>query len=103
MNNLKSSSSGSPRKGKDKLAEYAASLEARLNLQELLDPPQHISQAELCEYLRARLALDSAREEVENLGSLIVEKLILRQPLQPGPLVASLGLEGKLEVVEVLS
>jgi len=71
--------------------------EARPSLQELLDPPRCILQADLCEYLKAREALDSDRLEIETLGALIVEKLILHVPLQNGALAARLE-RGRLRV-----
>lgn len=71
--------------------------EARPTLQELLDPPRGILQADLAEYLKAREALEAARLEVETLGSLIVEKLLRSVPLQPGYLQARI-VDGWLQV-----
>jgi hypothetical protein len=71
--------------------------EFRPALQELLDPPQCIRQADLCEYVKAREALDFARLEVETLGALIIEKLMLSIPVQSGVLKARLA-QGRLQV-----
>jgi hypothetical protein len=67
-------------------------------LQELLDPPRHIPQLDLCEYLNAQRTFEAARSEVDNLRSLIVAKLVRKIPIQRGPLVASLDSNGHLAV-----
>ena len=69
-------------------------------LQELLDPPRHIPQLDLCEYLNALRTLEAVRSEVDNLGSLIVAKLVRKIPVQRGYLAATLDLKGCLIVRE---
>ena len=54
--------------------------EPAFKLQELLEPPECILQADLGEYLKALDILASARLELETLGALIAEKLILSIP-----------------------
>jgi len=60
-------------------------------LQELLDPPAHIPQADLAEYLRAV-------DDLETLGSFIAERLILGQPVQNGDFSARIATDGRLRV-----
>jgi hypothetical protein len=67
-------------------------------LRELLDPPRHIPQLDLCEYLNAYRVLEAAKSEVDNLGSLIVAKLVRKLPVQDGPLAATLDSKGRLMV-----
>ena len=69
-------------------------------LQELLDPPRHIPQLDLCEYLNAHRTLEAAQSEVDNLGSLIVAKLVRKIPIQRGYLAANLDSKGCLMVWE---
>jgi len=69
-------------------------------LQELLDPPKHIPQMDMVEYFNARHAQERDRFEVENLGSHIMQKLILGLPVQSGQLTASLDSRGRLWVIE---
>jgi len=69
-------------------------------LQELLDPPRHVPQLDLCEYLNARRVLDAAQSEVDNLRSLIVAKIVRKVPIQRGLLVATLDPKGCLLVWE---
>jgi len=71
--------------------------EPRFTLQDLLDPPECILQTDLCEYLKALDGLESARLEVETLGSLIIEKFTLSLPVQFGVLKARV-VEGTLDV-----
>jgi hypothetical protein len=74
--------------------------EPTVTLQELLNPPGHIPQLDLWEYQAALRAFEAARSEVDNLGSLIMEKLIRKRPVQPGLLVATLDSKGRLLVWE---
>lgn len=69
-------------------------------LQELLDPPRHIPQLDLCEYLNALRTLEAARSEVDNLASLIVAKLVRKIPVQRGFLTATLDAKGCIIVRE---
>jgi hypothetical protein len=71
-----------------------------MTLQELLDPPRHIPQLDLCEYLNARRVLEVAQSEADNLGSLIVAKIVRKFPVQRGPLVATIDSKGCLAVRE---
>lgn len=68
------------------------------SLQDLLDPPRQIRQSELAEYFKAVEALDTAREEAETLGALIIQKLMLEVPVQRGSLVAEILPDGRLQV-----
>jgi hypothetical protein len=64
--------------------------EPRFTLQDLLNPPKLILQADLYEYFKACETLKSARLEVETLGALIMGKLILSVPIQSGALKAQM-------------
>ncbi len=65
--------------------------QARFTLQDLLDSPPHIRQQDLIEYLGAVEALALAREEVQTLGGLVIEMLMLDFPVEPG------RFEGRME------
>jgi hypothetical protein len=80
--------------------ELTGAPETYPSLQELLDPPRHIPQLDLCEYLNAHRVLKAAQSEVDNLGSLIIAKLVRKVPIQRGPLVATLNSKGCLVVWE---
>ena len=71
--------------------------EYKPTLQELLDAPEQIAQADLVEYLRTLDAFHDARVDLETLRSAITEKLLLQVPIQRGPLTASIE-AGKLQV-----
>lgn len=67
-------------------------------LQELLDPPEHISQAILREYLRLADARDEARDNLQAAASEITDKLLHGFPVESGSLSAELLELGQLRV-----
>jgi len=64
--------------------------EDREVLQELLDLPPQITQADLAEYTRLEEVYDLARGDFESVRDQLVEMLVLGFPIQPGGWTAQL-------------
>jgi hypothetical protein len=67
-------------------------------LQELLNNPAEIHQADLDELLRMKAAFDLARADYSVIASQIMEMLAMGFPIQLGPNTARI-VGGKLEVI----
>jgi len=70
-----------PAKRKEKAPDLTAPF---MGLMELLDAPERITQADLAEYLNAKRTVDSACEELDHLGGLLLERLLIGRPVQGG-------------------
>ena len=64
--------------------------EDREVLQELLDLPPQITQADLAEYTRLEEVYDLARGDFESVRDQLVEMLVLGFPIRPGGWTAQL-------------